>query len=439
MKKIITLLLALVMLAGFSSCTVKLSTTTVPGNEIKEPEIAEPVKTYDDMTLEEKMEYKSVLQLVKAEVEDSTLLAPALDKEKALWGYTDLTGKWVVEPTYRSVSAFSGGIATATDPYGDYSVIDRSGKVLWSALDKHTFTYVGKAGSGLINVALDVDSAQTMTYINEEGKTAFDITKLPTTKGISYQKKNYLAVATPFTDGKAAVMRITNKALAEAGKTSVQEMAYIIDTKGAVQAGYPQGIDISVNGFDENMRIVISNNEGFFGLASDSGSIVLACKYLKVLHCDGDLYLICDQNGFWGYADKDGNIVIELKYKNALPFSEGLAAVYDGTAWGFINEQGVTVIAPQFDSVAALKTAQIEDPENSGAFSCGIAVVQKGRFWGTIDSTGAILIAAETEECPVLAVSNGYMSFDYQGGCGVFTVDGKYVFLSRFENVGEFR
>ena len=424
MKKIITLLLALVMLAGLCSCTVKLSTTTVPGNEIKEPEIVEPVKTYDDMTLEEEMEYKSVLQLVKAEVGDSTLLAPALDKEKALWGYTDLTGKWVVEPTYRSVSAFNGDIATVTDPYGDYSILDRSGKVLWSTLDKHNFTYVGKAGSGLINVALDVDSAQN---------------NLPTTKGINYQKKNYLAVATPFAGGKAAVMRITNKALAEAGKTSVQEMAYIIDPTGAVLAGFPQGVDVSVNGFDENMRIVISSAEGLYGLANDSGSIVLPCSYLKVLHCDGDLYLICDQNGFWGYADKDGKTVIELKYKKALPFSEGLAAVYDGTAWGFINEQGVTVIAHQFDSVAALKTAQIEDPENSGAFSSGIAVVQKGRYWGIIGTAGAIQLAAETEECPVLAVSNGYMSFNYQGGCGVFTVDARYVFLSGFENVGEFR
>ena len=31
--------------------------------------------------------YKSVLNLVKAEVADTALLAPALDKEKNLWGY----------------------------------------------------------------------------------------------------------------------------------------------------------------------------------------------------------------------------------------------------------------------------------------------------------------------------------------------------------------
>ena len=438
MKKIITLILAAAMLTALCSCTVKLSTTTIPGNEIKEPEITEPVKTYDDMTLEEKMEYKSVLQLVKAENTDGTLIAPAMDKEKGLWGYIDLSGNWVVEPQYKVVTGFSGELAAVADPYGDYSIIDRSGKVLWSTLDKRTFTYVGKAGSGIINVALDVDAAQTMTYINSEGKTAFDITKLPTTKGISYQKKNYLAVATPFVNGKAAVMRITNAALAEAGKT-VQEMAYIIDNTGAVLAGLPKGLDIDPSGFDENMRIVISNSEGRYGLASDSGSIVLACRYLKVLHCDGDLYLICDENGFWGYADKDGNSVIELKYKDALPFSEGLAAVNDGNGWGFINEQGVTVIAHQFDSVAALKTANSGEAEDSGAFSCGIAVVQKGKYWGIIDNTGSILVAAESESCPVLAVCNDYMSFNYQDGCGIFTVDAKYVLLSRFENVGEFR
>ena len=438
MKKLLSLLLALVMLLGLCSCTVKLSTTSAPGEIEPEPEPFVPVKTYEDMTLEEKMEYKSVLDLVKAEVADSTLLAPALDREKNLWGYIDLTGKWVISPEYKGVTAFYGELAAACDPYGDCSVIDRSGKVLYSAFNKRSFTYVGRGSEGIINVALDLDADQTMTYINSEGKAAIDISKLPKSSGVSYQKKDYLAVATPFRNGKAAVMRITNQALVEKGKDPV-EMAYFIDTEGSVTAGLPQGLDVSLNGFDENMRIVISNSEGLCGLADENGAIVLSCNYLKVLHCDGDLYLVCDQNGFWGYYDKDGNSVIEFKYKDALPFSEGLAAVNDGTGWGFINEQGVAVIACQFDSVAALKTAENGDQESSGAYSSGIAVVQKGVYWGIIDQNGNILIAAETEECPVLAVCNGYMSFNYQDKCGVFTVDGKYVLLSTYDNVGEFR
>ena len=439
MKKLLSLLLAAVMLAGLCSCTVKLSTTAAQGNIEKETEPVEPVKTYEDMTLEEKMEYKSVLHLEKAEVSDTGLLAPALDSKTSLWGYTDLSGRWVIEPAYKSASAFSGDTAAVSDPYGDFTIIDRSGNAVFSSLDKLNFTAVGRTSDGITNIALDTDAEQTQTYINAEGKAAFDVTRLPLSKGISYQKKNYLAVATPFRNGKAAVMRVTNKSLAEEGKTSVLEMAYIIDTEGAVLAGLPQGLDISASGFDENMRIVISNSEGLFGLADENGAIVLSCNYLKVLHCEGENYLVCDQNGFWGYVSKDGKKIVDLKYEKALPFSEGLAAVYDGTGWGFINEQGVTVIAPQFDSVAALKPAETADPEDAGAFSCGIAVVKKGSYWGIIGKTGSILLAAQSVESPVLAVCNGYMSFNYQGACGVFTVDGRYVLLSEFQNVGEFR
>ena len=443
MKKLFSIMLAFIMVLGLCSCTVKLSTTTaIPGTEVPEgPEpVEEPViRTYEDYTLEEKMEYKSVLELIAADVEDTGLLAPAKDIGTELWGYINIRGEWVINPMFKFASGFSEDYAGVIDLYGDYVYIDRTGKKVITSYSKKILKAGTAFSEGIVSVMVDVNGAQNYTYLGTNGKAVFDISKLPLTKGISYDSRQYLQIATPFRNGKAVIMRITNAALDAKENTKYRETAYIIDPSRSILAAIPQGLDVSPAGFDENMRIVVTNGSGLYGLVDEFGSMVIPCNYLRLLHCEGDLYLACNQSGFWGYLNKNGARVIDFKYSSAMPFSEGLAAVYDGSAWGFINVFGQTVIDFQFDSVKALKTSVCGSEENNGAFSCGVAVVQKGRFWGIINEKGDILIAAESESCPVTAVHEGFMTLEYMGTCSVFTTDGKYVILSRFLSVGEFR
>lgn len=57
------------------------------------------------------------------------------------------------------------------------------------------------------------------------------------------------------------------------------------------------------------------------------------------------------RTGLWGYMDSQFNIAISPNYFNAYCFSDGLAAVYDGQKWGFINSKGKTVLPFEYDSV----------------------------------------------------------------------------------------
>ncbi len=50
----------------------------------------------------------------------------------------------------------------------------------------------------------------------------------------------------------------------------------------------------------------------------------------------------------YGYENGKGVSILPPKYENARPFSEGMAAVYDGYRWGYINRDGVYVIKPQY-------------------------------------------------------------------------------------------
>src|SRR5262249_12279151 len=49
-----------------------------------------------------------------------------------------------------------------------------------------------------------------------------------------------------------------------------------------------------------------------------------------------------------GFVDRTGRWAISAEYAQARPFAEGLARVAVGDRWGFIDEQGKTVVPPSF-------------------------------------------------------------------------------------------
>ena len=46
-------------------------------------------------------------------------------------------------------------------------------------------------------------------------------------------------------------------------------------------------------------------------------------------------------------------LAISPSFADALPFAEGYAPVKIGPQWGYINNQGIVIIQPDFDDVTA--------------------------------------------------------------------------------------
>ena len=70
---------------------------------------------------------------------------------------------------------------------------------------------------------------------------------------------------------------------------------------------------------------------------------------VDILSDDG--YIAVRVNGKWGFVDNNGEMKIEPQYIEARSFSNGLAAVFDGTNWGFVNKNGELAIEYQFPDV----------------------------------------------------------------------------------------
>lgn len=134
----------------------------------------------------------------------------------------------------------------------------------------------------------------------------------------------------------------------------------------------------------------------------------------------GDLY---------GFVDVSGKTICKPKYRDALVFSDGLAAVLaDNLRWGFIDTKGEMVIPARFGFVSDFKN--------------GVARIQSKGYWGAIDKSGKTIIPlkwsgigtfikTEKDNEELAPVSSG-------GLWGYINKDGEIVIKPQFLNATNF-
>ncbi|MBI1272266.1 hypothetical protein GC174_17705 [bacterium] len=138
------------------------------------------------------------------------------------------------------------------------------------------------------------------------------------------------------------------------------------------------------------------------------------------------------------FIDRKGQKLFGKSFIEALPFSEGLAAVKPegGELWGFIDAGGKMVIAPSF--------------QFAESFSGGFCACALGDKWGIIDREGNFVIKAKSE-CAVAAASPVKISFPYPVGeatpaqdklqsvkYGYISEDGSYAIKPTFDDAEPF-
>lgn len=123
------------------------------------------------------------------------------------------------------------------------------------------------------------------------------------------------------------------------------------------------------------------------------------------------------------FVDRQGNPTFEGKtFDEALPFSEGLAAVQSDGQWGFIDLTGRFAIPPIY--------------EGAGSFSKDMAPVKKGELWGFIDSRGRMLIAPRFLR--VDAFSGDLAAVEMAGRVGYVDRSGRFAISPRYDEGGPF-
>lgn len=158
----------------------------------------------------------------------------------------------------------------------------------------------------------------------------------------------------------------------------------------------------------------------------------------------------------WGYIDQTGEIVIAPQFDDAGQFSEGLAYIQQNNKYGFIDQTGEIVIAPQFedannfiDGLALVKQndewSHIDKNgkivikhkfNNVGHFSDDLAVFKLRDKWGYINKIETIVINPQFDYA--YSFSEGLAKIWKNGKYGYIDPKGEIIIMPKFENGGNF-
>lgn len=322
---------------------------------------------------------------------DKTQIVPA--KYNGKYGVINSKGKWIIEPTFDSISNFYNGFAD-TYKNGKQGLIDTEGKLVLN----YKYDFVGLVENERVLVrtgnhynfadlkgklisktsfsdAEDFSEDLAPVQFNENGKWGYinlygDL-KIDTLFSLAYEFKNGLAeVEIETTDTIVSTNYIVLEPkfydcrIDKSGKI-IDTIKYIkkkrkfpligsanTNTLGKLNArgdtimqkkyrafGYPQG------------KFMWYKTNGKYGLADTTGTILLKPIYEDLTYFSSNGLALAKQNGKYGYINNMGEIIIDFKFDDARGFKYDLAPVKINEKWGFIYANGSFKIKPKFENI----------------------------------------------------------------------------------------
>lgn len=267
------------------------------------------------------------------------------------WGYIDHNGKQVIKAVFASATSFSDGLAFVVPGGGAPQAIDKNGIVQFSLPDAQG---AENFSEGLAAYSKLGPNSELWGFVNKKGEVIID----PTYRATSY-----------FSSGLCAVMNRNGK------------WGYI-DASGRVAIEF---IYNDARPFEREHAKVLTHRG--WGVIDKAGRYALQPRYADVDIDGADRYLV-KHSDTWGWVTGYGSAVIPSNFSDAYPFfGHKFTAVKDGKKWGYINESGKFVIAPQYDFAFG--------------FRDGLAVVEQNDRYGFIDETGKYVVQPAYDHIPV--------------------------------------
>ncbi len=305
-------------------------------------------------------------------------LAPV--KQNDRWGYIDQQNNFVIYPKFSFANDFSENLA-AVEINNKWGYIDGNGKYVIEPQFDDAYNFI----RGLARVK----SNGKWGFINPKG-----------TYEIAAQFEN----ANDFSGGVALVM--------------VNGLYGYVDASGTM-VFEPQFED--AYDFTEGMALVSDDGKWKYLNTSQKLVSLPRCQEVSSFFSEG-LVIVQGTNGDYGFVNHKGKYEIVPQFQDALPFSEGLAAVHINDAYAYVNLKGKINIDSKF--------------QDADIFSEGKAAVQYDNLYGYIKNDGEWFISPQYEAAEPfnnqLAKVQKDGNYGYINAKGNFAVPPKYSWLFDF-------
>jgi len=385
-------------------------------------------------------------------------------KENGKWGFMDVSGKVLVQPTFDYVWDFSGGLGRFKIN-GKYGFVNATGEVVVQPALTYADDFTGEYTR--------VNTKDTLiSEVTFDGYYLFGNWSYMNKNGIVFNESFY--VAEPVRNGYGSVKDVNdynapfNYVSFENGTITRQDrIAKAIFTfNGHTVAPASDSNTGKIGLIDENEQWVVfpsfdqiqpmseglaaAKKDNLYGYIDVKGTWI----YQRIVPTEEYAYLGSDFESFsnglaavklgneqYGYITKEGKIAFNEKFKNAYAFNkEGYAIVTTDAGQGIIDKKGAYAIRPGFDiqsvekniviykttegfGVRNLKTNEdIIKPAYSGIKRTGelLQVTNTGASNGYINMKGEFVIAPQFNT-----------AWDFNNGKAVVSLKEKLVYIDK--------
>ncbi|MEP0263949.1 WG repeat-containing protein [Dokdonia sp.] len=304
-------------------------------------------------------------------------LAAVLQGKK--WGFINTSGEWAIQPQYDKVKAFSSGFALVLDD-GQWNYIDSSGAILSTPVQEKYYDF---SEDGVAFFRLE----KKLGLLGTDGKLVIDPT---------------YDVIKPFVSGHARVRNGDNWGMISKTGEVIIPLEYTElgnynskgvwakkgETFGVVSNGTfntMAGVD-KIWDFNDDSDLTYARSNKRIGFINSKAEWVITPTYEKVRRFSNGLAPVFNGDR-WGYINTKGEEVVAFNFRDAETFSEdGLAPVKEKKFWGFIDKSGKIIIPAEYQITSASLSLFKKNPLKG--FRNGLARVKYGKKWGYIDTQG---------------------------------------------------
>lgn len=230
-------------------------------------------------------------------------------------GYFDLSGKWVIKPSFANAQDFSEGLAAATTDGKHWGYINKAGTFVIPP----RFFSCGRFSGGIAAAWVERPSEKPepdieLEFIDKEGSVL-----IGPISDVYRQGPGYIGASEPFSAGLAVLFRKGGCSyIDKQGKTVISQFAKIPPDCSATASSFSDGL--------AKIHMTRGGYGFYVGYIDKSGNWAIPPGFFDGYDFAEGVAPV-SVNGYWGYIDKTGKFVIKPQYHHAYSFSEGRALV----------------------------------------------------------------------------------------------------------------
>lgn len=306
-------------------------------------------------------------------------LARVRSKKKPYrWGFINDEGDTVMKPVYLSATKFNEGIAFVVQDSSPPMAINDEGEKLF---DMSFAEFVDVFHEDLAPFCVGSNDHQEFIwgFVNKKGEVEIQ----PQFYNIYHFAEGLCPVQDEDGDwgyinkkGDLVIDYQFDEAFPFVGETAVVALGNvygIIDTRGNYIIN-PQFDEIQPDG---NLFLVLQDDK--YGWIDQKGSFIINPQFENAYGFNGNELapVRIPSISEWGYINKDGILAIKPRYSYAFPFDGKTALVRNGRNFGFIDDEGESIVETEY---TALSESYVEHWKSHERFKPGTNRIETAYF-----------------------------------------------------------